>query len=193
VRHGDQPGAEPARQHHRQAQRYDSTFVTHLRKKYGPIAVDSRCVATIMDAIRTTCPTTYADSLDRPITPEEILTALRTGGRNKAPGSDGIGLDFYSVHWGTIRTDLNELLNQMFLQKNINPQQKHGAIVCLPKPNREQTPEGFRPITLLNTDYKLLGRILSPPSAPGIRGSSSNQPAFLRSVKLYPGTSFHST
>ena len=44
-------------------------FVTYLRKKYGPIAVDSRCVATVMDVIRPTRPTTYADSLERPITP----------------------------------------------------------------------------------------------------------------------------
>ena len=99
------------------------------------------------------------DSLERPTTPEEILIALRTGGRNKAPGSDGIGLEFYSTNWETIRTDLHGILNQMFLQKNITPQQKHGVIVCLPKPNGAQTP-GYHPITLLKTDYKILGRIL---------------------------------
>ena len=53
-----------------------------------------------------------------------------------------------------------EILNQMFLQRSITPQQKHGIIICLPKSNA-QTPEGYRPIALLNSDYKLLARILA--------------------------------
>jgi len=49
-----------------------------------------------------------------------------------------------------------EKLNQMFIHKTISPQQKRGIIVSLPKNNGDQTPDGYRPITLLNTDYKLL-------------------------------------
>jgi hypothetical protein len=49
----------------------------------------------------------------------------------------------------------------MFLQKNITQQQKYGGIVCLPKPNSIQKPEGYRPITPLNTYYKILARILA--------------------------------
>lgn len=45
------------------------TSVTHLRKKYGPIPVDSNCVATMMKATRPTCPTTWADCFERPNTP----------------------------------------------------------------------------------------------------------------------------
>jgi len=48
----------------------------------------------------------------------------------------------------------------MFLH-NITPQQKHGIIVCQPKPNSAQTPDGYRPITLLNTGYKIFARILA--------------------------------
>jgi len=40
-------------------------------------------------------------------------------------------------------------------------QQNKGIIVCLPKQNGKQTPEGYRPITLLNTDYKILARIIA--------------------------------
>ena len=39
--------------------------------------------------------------------------------------------------------------------------QKHGIIICIPKRDGDNTPNGFRPITLLNTDYKILTRILA--------------------------------
>jgi len=34
--------------------------------------------------------------LEHPISPEELHIAVRKEGRNKAPGNDGIGLEFYT-------------------------------------------------------------------------------------------------
>jgi len=51
-------------------------------------------------------------------------------------------------------------MNQIFLHRGIKPQHKHGIIVCLPKSSAEITPAEYRPITLLNTDYKLIACIL---------------------------------
>jgi hypothetical protein len=47
------------------------------------------------------------------------------------------------------------------LHETTDTQQNQGIIVCLPKPNGTQIPEGYRPITLLNTDYKILARIIA--------------------------------
>ena len=99
--------------------------------------------------------------LDQPITTEENHHALRAGARHKSPVIDGICLEFYTANWGTIRTDLTEPINQMFIHKNIHPRQKHGILVCLPKLNGDHTPEGYRPISLLTTEYKILARILA--------------------------------
>jgi hypothetical protein len=52
-------------------------------------------------------------------------------------------------------------MNKTFTQSNIHTQQKHGIIVCLPKYNGAQKPEIYQPFTLLNTDYKILARILA--------------------------------
>jgi len=35
-------------------------------------------------------------------------------------------------------------------------------MVCLPKAQGDQTPEDYRPITLFNSDYKILARIIAP-------------------------------
>ena len=39
--------------------------------------------------------------------------------------------------------------------------QKHGIIVCLKKIPWATQPEEYRPLTLLNADFKLLGRIIA--------------------------------
>jgi hypothetical protein len=50
-----------------------------------------------------------------------------------------------------------EVLNQMFLQGMVTL----GETVCIPKQAEARQMEDFRPITLLNTDYKLFARIMA--------------------------------
>jgi len=138
-----------------------NTFTTHLRQKYEPIEIDQTCVTKLQGVIPLTCPTKYADLLEQPITIEELSAALRSGAKHKTPGIDDFSLEFYIANWDTIKQDLRELMNQMFLHKKITPQQKHGIIVWLPKSNGDRTPNGYRPISLLATEYKLLARIMA--------------------------------
>ena len=49
----------------------------------------------------------------------------------------------------------------MFIHKNIQSRQKHGIVLRLSKLNGDHTPEGYRPISLLNTEYNILARILA--------------------------------
>jgi hypothetical protein len=43
----------------------------------------------------------------------------------------------------------------------ILPSQTHGVMVYVPKIKRPTTPDDYRPFTLLNTDMKLLSRIIA--------------------------------
>jgi hypothetical protein len=115
----------------------------------------------MIDSVPRPHDTTYAELLERPIDTDEIQNAVLEGRSNKAPGSDGIGLEFYKVHWKTIKDYLIIVRNQMYLETPITPQQNYGIIVCLPKKDRAQTPADYRPITLLNVYYKILARILA--------------------------------
>ena len=65
-------------------------FVAHLKDKYSPIDVSNSCVAEMLNAIRPSTPPSYAAYLEQLITAEELHAALKPGGPNKAPGSDGI-------------------------------------------------------------------------------------------------------
>jgi hypothetical protein len=136
-----------------------ATFVSHLRQKYTPIDMDGASMAILQNFIHPACPTKYAELLEQPITAADLLTALRPGPRHKAPGIDGLCLEFYTANWETNHTELLQLLNQMFLHKNISPQQKHGVVICLSYSNSPHTPDGYRPIFLLTAEYKILAPI----------------------------------
>jgi hypothetical protein len=106
-----------------------ATFVSHLSNKYKPIDLDESSMATLRSFIRPVCPTTYAALLEQHITYDELTAALRAGARPKPPGIDGLSFKFYSANWETIRSDLLQLLNHMFLNKHLSSRQKHRIVV----------------------------------------------------------------
>jgi hypothetical protein len=71
---------------------------------------------------------------------------------------DGLVREFYARNWNILRADMSDILNQMFWEGKIIKNQKHGVIICLRGGN---TPQEYRPITLLNTDYKILARMIA--------------------------------
>jgi len=54
-----------------------------------------------------------------------------------------------------------EIFNQIFWDGHITPRQKQGEIICLPIRRGTNEPRDLRPITLLNTEYKILARIVA--------------------------------
>jgi hypothetical protein len=146
---------------HTRMQDIRNSFVQHMASKFSPIAVDEKEIKVLLTYIPPVNPTTYAAQLERPITADEVHWAMRAGVRHKAPGIDWLSLEFCTANWDTIKTDLTELLNHMFLQNHIPPRQKQGILICLPKSQESRSPDDFRPISLLNTEYKILTRFLA--------------------------------
>jgi hypothetical protein len=135
-------------------------FVAHLKDKY-PIDVSDSCVAEMLNAIRRNSSPSYAAYLEQPITAEKLYAALKSGRPNKAPGSDGISRELYIQMWDTIREDMLVIMNQMYIHNSMTRRQQHGIAVNLPKDKGDITPAGYGTITLMNSDYKLLGRIMA--------------------------------
>jgi exonuclease III len=138
-----------------------AAFVTYFQTKYAAIEVDITSVQTLAGLIRAGLPPAIEHTYEDPFTLIEIRNAISSGGQNRAPGRDGLGLSFYKATWTTICDDFCLILNAMFFDGAITTQQKLGTIVCLPKSNRMLTPADRRPITLLNSDYKIVTRILA--------------------------------
>lgn len=138
-----------------------AVFVQHYAQTFKPIAVDSHAFDALLQYMPPVDPQKYKEQLERPIAPDEVYRAIRTGAKRRAPGIDGMCLEFYAEHWTLIHTELTQVLNDMFLNKRISVQQKKGILICLPKLPTGDTLNSYRPISLLNTEYKLLARILA--------------------------------
>jgi len=96
------------------------------------------------------------------ITENELLAALKHTKNNKTPGSDGFPCEFYKVFWQDIKNYLVKSINHGFTSGSLSITQKHGVITLLPKPGRDTIRlKNWRPITLLNQDYKLIAKVLS--------------------------------
>ena len=100
-----------------------------------------------------------AEELDRPISPSEAKQVLDKLKTNKAPGIDGIPIEFYKAAWEQIAADVTD--NEILSVRNLTNSQKQGYVKLIPKTNSPATINEFRPITLLCADYKWLAAILA--------------------------------
>lgn len=96
-----------------------------------------------------------ADSCDGYISSGEAYTALSGMAKSKSPGSDGFPAEFYLAFWDVLGADLVEVLNAS-LDSGCLPLSQRGALISLifKKGNRLEH-KNWRPISLLNVDYKL--------------------------------------
>ena len=98
-------------------------FMTHFRKKYDIIKVDECCINPMTVTISQPPDMPYMEHLNQQIDIDEIHQAVLAGSRQKFPGSEGLELEFYKPHWTTIKDRLHTILNQMYFNKAITPQQ----------------------------------------------------------------------
>ena len=95
------------------------------------------------------------DSCEQPITEKEILIALKQLHNGKTPGTDGLPPDFYKFFWLDIKSLLIESIEFAIVTGELSVEQKRGIITLLsPKNKTCHLLKNWRPISLLNTDYK---------------------------------------
>lgn len=100
--------------------------------------------------------------LDSPLSIEEVQEAIRSMQSGKVPGPDGYATEFYK----TFSSDLAPMLLAMYseaLSKGQLPPTLRQASICLsPKKDKDLLLcESYRPISLLNGDYKVLAKCLA--------------------------------
>ena len=74
---------------------------------------------------------------------------------NKSPGGDGLNVEFYKKNWEDLQDSVTGSLNTAFDKGHLSYTQRHGIITLLYKKGYIEDIGNWRPITLLNVDYKL--------------------------------------
>lgn len=92
----------------------------------------------------------------------ECLEALKEMKNMKSPGSDGLTAEFYKLYWNDIKEHYINSINYSFENGTLTELQKQGIITLLPKKDKNTLLiENWRPISLLNVDYKIATKTIA--------------------------------
>ena len=93
---------------------------------------------------------------------QECLNALKTMKNNKSPGTDGIPVEFYKYFFKDIGSVLIHCYNYSFREGIMSDEQKRAIINLIPKKGKDPLYlNNWRPISLLNSDYKILAKCIA--------------------------------
>jgi len=96
------------------------------------------------------------------ISVEEVFNILSSFQEGKSPGTDGLTKEFYVYFWEYINIPLINSFRYSLETGSLSMDQKRGIINLIPKKDKDTLIlNNWRPLTLLNTDYKILAKLLA--------------------------------
>ena len=96
------------------------------------------------------------------ITKEECYLAIKKMESGKSPGCDGLPAEFYKQFFHLFDDSFVQFINDCFFKGELSPSQKLGTITLLCKDTGKSELLGnWRPISLLNVDYKVVSKSLT--------------------------------
>ena len=100
------------------------------------------------------------DGLSSDVSNEEIHQSLFSIGGLKSPGPDGFPAIFYQKFWDLCSNDIILLIKNCFQMATLPEHLNETFIVLIPKVDNPINMTQFRPISLCNTTYKVISKIL---------------------------------
>ena len=100
--------------------------------------------------------------LDDDITVDEIADAVKNLSNNKSPGSDGFPIEFYKFFWSKIKTYVCNSILYGVTNGELSTDQRRGILTLIPKKDKDTCKlKNWRPLTLLNSDYKIFAKLMA--------------------------------
>ena len=100
--------------------------------------------------------------LDTEINMSELTCALNSMKKGKTPGSNGFSVEFFRCFWFELGPFLYRAVKESLREGDGLPSHREGIITLIPKKGKSpHTYKGWRPITLLNADYKIVSTVIS--------------------------------
>ena len=80
---------------------------------------------------------------------------------NKSPGLDGLPGEFYKCIWENISEMFYNALRDIFIKREMSFSQRISVITLLFKKGDRKDLKNYRPLSLTNTDYKIVAFIFA--------------------------------
>jgi len=99
--------------------------------------------------------------LMKPVTLKELEEVISTFKNGKAPGLDGLSIEFYKKTFGCIKHHLLNFINDTIFGEHLPRKISTGVIKLLFKKGDPRDLKNYRPITLMNVDLKIITKIFT--------------------------------
>ena len=125
-------------------------------------SIDPVCKQLCFDSISSFLPPSLRDSCEGPLTLDELTAALKSLSLGKSPGSDGLSVEFYLRFWDTLGPLLLSVANQCFVDAELSDSMKVSVTRLIYKKRGDiKHLKNWRPISLLNVDYKIISKAIT--------------------------------
>ena len=99
--------------------------------------------------------------LGEKVSKEEVDECLGSMKKGKTPGSDGLPVEFYCAFWDVIGDCVYEMVMKVLEDGRMPESMLKSVIVLLYKKGDKHELKNWRPISLLNVDYKVVAKVLA--------------------------------
>ncbi|KAL0288910.1 UNVERIFIED_CONTAM: Retrovirus-related Pol polyprotein from type-2 retrotransposable element R2DM [Sesamum angustifolium] len=101
-----------------------------------------------------------AYALIRPVTVDDVKTAMFDIEEDKAPGPDGFSSGFYKAAWPIVGEEISKAIMDFFTTGRLLKQVNATVLTLIPKVRTPHSVSDFRPISCCNVIYKVISKIL---------------------------------
>lgn len=133
----------------------------HFAELFRVKQIDDAAITALLQDVPHVLTVTDRRHLNEPFTVDEIFDVLKLCSHNKAPGSDGFPAEFYLRFWHLFGATFVDIFNEILSGVEIPVCFLEGILTLIPKTPVSHKMDNFRPITLLNGDYKLFTKCIS--------------------------------
>ena len=117
--------------------------------------------AVLLNNLETSLTPEQSGLCDGSLSLSECHSSLLGMALRKAPGCDGLPTELYLKFWDVLGADLVEVLIFFYLSGSLLRTQRRGLIALSFKKGDRLDPRNWRPISLLNVDYKIASRAIA--------------------------------
>ena len=146
--------------------------ILHEQKKFYSdlYSVDTDVQFSLENTYNIKVPKDIRDNQGTQITIQDLESSMKRMSNNKTPGEDGIPIDFYKVFWTKIKEIFFVMMEQCFEEELLHPSARGGILNLIPKASKDtRYVKNLRPITLLNSDYKLIEKAVADKMIPALQ------------------------